>query len=264
MLFLGVAQDGVAVAEHTVELPLEGPYGRGELEILTLERRLVRRRDTLDEQVERKGTKLTDLPDLGCVDDPPHHIGESFLELRDRRHPSCVRRLQRNLLRVRQRNLELTNRQRTRPPRRSPGALEDPLRGIPLGTTAASCHPSMPSPFNLARRASESAAGHDSTQYSQTVFRGGIDCPGTDAGTGQKGSRRPGPDSHADDLVADLLRVRIEIEQNPCGDTFVFTHQPEQDVLGADVVVPERPSLVLGEDDGVASRSVNRSNTRAD
>jgi hypothetical protein len=31
------------------------------------------------------------------------------------------------------------------------------------------------------------------------------------------------------------------------------SEQPEQDVLGADVVVPERPRLVLGEDDDLAS-----------
>src|SRR5690606_20702891 len=53
------------------------------------------------------------------------------------------------------------------------------------------------------------------------------------AGTGQ----------HADDLVADLLRVRVEVEQDARGDAFVLAHEPEQDVLGADVVVAERERL---------------------
>ena len=34
--------------------------------------------------------------------------------------------------------------------------------------------------------------------------------------------------------------VRVEIEQDPRSDAFVLAHQPEQDVLGADVVVAER------------------------
>ena len=49
-----------------------------------------------------------------------------------------------------------------------------------------------------------------------------------------------GAGEHADDLVADLLGVGVEVEQDPCGDTLVLTHEPEQDVLGADVVVAER------------------------
>src|SRR5215208_6990764 len=56
-----------------------------------------------------------------------------------------------------------------------------------------------------------------------------------------------GPGQHPDDLVADLLRVRIEIEQDACGDALVLAHEAEQDVLGADVVVPQRECLAQGE-----------------
>src|SRR5712691_4088953 len=44
---------------------------------------------------------------------------------------------------------------------------------------------------------------------------------------------------HADDLVADLLGVGVEVEQDPGGDALVLAHEAEQDVLGADVVVAE-------------------------
>ena len=58
---------------------------------------------------------------------------------------------------------------------------------------------------------------------------------------GNPGSRLPpaGAGEHADDLVADLLRVRVEVEEDPCGDAFVLAHETEQNVLGADVVVAE-------------------------
>src|SRR5581483_9842063 len=49
-----------------------------------------------------------------------------------------------------------------------------------------------------------------------------------------------GAGEHADDLVADLLCVGVEVEQDARGDAFVLAHEPEQDVLGADVVVAER------------------------
>ena len=52
-----------------------------------------------------------------------------------------------------------------------------------------------------------------------------------------------GAGEHADDLVADLLRVGVEVEQDAGGDALVLAHQPEQDVLGADVVVAERERL---------------------
>ena len=49
-----------------------------------------------------------------------------------------------------------------------------------------------------------------------------------------------GPGEHADDLVADLLGVGVEVEQDPRGDALVLADEAEQDVLGADVVVAER------------------------
>ena len=53
------------------------------------------------------------------------------------------------------------------------------------------------------------------------------------AGTGQ----------HADDLVADLLGVGVEVEQDAGGDALVLAHEAEQDVLGADVVVAQAQRL---------------------
>src|SRR5262249_54896795 len=49
-----------------------------------------------------------------------------------------------------------------------------------------------------------------------------------------------GAREHPDDLVPDLLRVRVEVEQDARRDAFVLAHEAEQDVLGADVVVAER------------------------
>ena len=62
---------------------------------------------------------------------------------------------------------------------------------------------------------------------------------------GARGAALPpaGAGEHADDLVADLLRVGVEVEQDPGCDALVLAHEPEQDVLGADVVVPERERL---------------------
>jgi hypothetical protein len=48
---------------------------------------------------------------------------------------------------------------------------------------------------------------------------------------------------HADGLVADLLGVGVEVEQDPGGDALVLTDDPEQDVLGGDVVVAEGQRL---------------------
>ena len=48
-----------------------------------------------------------------------------------------------------------------------------------------------------------------------------------------------GTGEHADDLVADLLRVGVEVEQDPRGDALVLADEAEQDVLRADVVVAE-------------------------
>src|SRR6185437_3357664 len=52
---------------------------------------------------------------------------------------------------------------------------------------------------------------------------------------------------HPDDLVADLLGGGREVEQDACGDAFVLADEPEQDVLGPDVVVTEAQSFAQGE-----------------
>ena len=54
------------------------------------------------------------------------------------------------------------------------------------------------------------------------------------------------------DLRAHLLHGEVERLEHACGETLLFAQQPEQDVLGADVVVPQRASLVLREDDDLA------------
>ena len=48
---------------------------------------------------------------------------------------------------------------------------------------------------------------------------------------------------HADDLVADLLRIRVEVEQDARGDALVLAHEAEEDVLRPDVVVAQREGL---------------------
>ena len=75
------------------------------------------------------------------------------------------------------------------------------------------------------------------------------------AGAGAGGARAlagalaaaAGPGEHADDLVADLLGVGVEVEEDARGDALVLAHEAEQDVLGADVVVPERERLAQGQ-----------------
>ena len=52
---------------------------------------------------------------------------------------------------------------------------------------------------------------------------------------------------HADDLVADLLGICVEIEQDARGHALVLAHQAQQDVLGADVVVPQAERLAQRE-----------------
>ena len=52
-----------------------------------------------------------------------------------------------------------------------------------------------------------------------------------------------GAGEHADDLVADLLGVGVEVEQDARGDALVLADEAEQDVLGADVVVAEAQRL---------------------
>src|SRR5262249_28817532 len=56
-----------------------------------------------------------------------------------------------------------------------------------------------------------------------------------------------GAREHADDLVADLLGVGVEVEQDPRRDALVLAHEAEQDVLGADVVVAEAERLAQRE-----------------
>ena len=56
-----------------------------------------------------------------------------------------------------------------------------------------------------------------------------------------------GTGEHANDLVADLLRVGVEVEQDARGDAFVLAHESEQDVLRADVVVAERERFTQRE-----------------
>ena len=56
-----------------------------------------------------------------------------------------------------------------------------------------------------------------------------------------------GTREHADDLVADLLGVGVEVEEDARGDALVLAHEPEQDVLGADVVVTEAQRLAQRE-----------------
>ena len=52
---------------------------------------------------------------------------------------------------------------------------------------------------------------------------------------------------HADDLVADLLGVGVEVEQDAGGDALVLADEAEQDVLGADVVVTQGEGLAQSQ-----------------
>ena len=56
----------------------------------------------------------------------------------------------------------------------------------------------------------------------------------------------------ARDLRAHFLDRDVERLEYPRRETLFLAKQPEQDVLGADVVVLERPCLVLREDDYLA------------
>src|SRR5207237_6736383 len=53
----------------------------------------------------------------------------------------------------------------------------------------------------------------------------------------------PRSGEHPDDLVANLLGVGVEVEQDARRDSLVLAHEPEQDVLGADVVVAQQECL---------------------
>src|SRR6185437_19034 len=56
-----------------------------------------------------------------------------------------------------------------------------------------------------------------------------------------------GAGEHADHLVADLLGVGVEVEQDAGGHALVLAHETEQDVLGADVVVAQAQCLAQGQ-----------------
>jgi hypothetical protein len=56
----------------------------------------------------------------------------------------------------------------------------------------------------------------------------------------------------ANDLGADALDGDVEGLEHPRGEALLLAQQPEQDVLGADVVVLQGPRLLLGEDDYLA------------
>ncbi len=81
------------------------------------------------------------------------------------------------------------------------------------------------------------------------AFRGAAARAGT--GAGRSGAlalaAAGGAGEHPDDLVADLLGVGVEVEQDASGDALVLAHEPEQDVLGADVVVAQRERLAQRE-----------------
>src|SRR5262249_2282444 len=57
--------------------------------------------------------------------------------------------------------------------------------------------------------------------------------------TAGAGLAATGTGEHADDLVADLLGVGVEVEEDARGNAFVLADEAEQNVLGADVVVTE-------------------------
>jgi hypothetical protein len=71
--------------------------------------------------------------------------------------------------------------------------------------------------------------------------------PGRPAGGRAPPPRPARAGQHADDLVADLLGVGVEVEQDAGGDALVLAHEAEQDVLGADVVVAEAQRLAQRE-----------------
>ena len=74
----------------------------------------------------------------------------------------------------------------------------------------------------------------------------------------------PGAGEHADDLVADLLGVGVEVEQDARRDALVLAHEAEQDVLGADVVVAERERLAQRQFEDLLGTRRERDLTRRD
>ena len=66
------------------------------------------------------------------------------------------------------------------------------------------------------------------------------------AGTARAGAAltaTAGTGEHPDDLVADLVAIGVEVEQDARGDALVLANEAEQDVLGADVVVAQAQRL---------------------
>ncbi|HWI07909.1 MAG TPA: hypothetical protein VNT54_10375 [Solirubrobacteraceae bacterium] len=61
--------------------------------------------------------------------------------------------------------------------------------------------------------------------------------------------RAAGGGQHADDLIADLVAIRAEFQQDPRTDPVLLAHESKQDVLGPDVVVLEHAHLFLCADD---------------
>src|SRR5580700_3211754 len=60
------------------------------------------------------------------------------------------------------------------------------------------------------------------------------------------------------DLLAHRAQADVQLGQGPCCDALAFMNEPEQDVLGADVVVVEHPGLFLSQDHDL-SRPVGKS-----
>jgi len=71
------------------------------------------------------------------------------------------------------------------------------------------------------------------------------------------GGRGAGADDGGD-LAAGGLQRHAETRQGAAGGPVGLAKQPEQDVLGTDVVVAQAAGLFLGQDDGVA-RAVGES-----
>ena len=76
---------------------------------------------------------------------------------------------------------------------------------------------------------------------------GGAGRRGLAAAAAARARATAGAGEHADDLVADLLGVGVEVEQDARRDALVLAHEAEQDVLGADVVVAKRKRLAQRE-----------------
>ena len=61
-----------------------------------------------------------------------------------------------------------------------------------------------------------------------------------------------GDGSNPRDLRPHFLHRDVEGLEYPRREALFLAEQPEQDVLGPEAVVPQRPSLVLSQDDDLA------------